>query len=108
MLRCGPRRFATLQTGIAFAGRSGSIPANRQWRRKMAVKPIPDGYPRLTPYLIVGDGAAAIAFYEKAFGARLRLKLATPRGRVGHAELEIGDSLIMLADENPEIGARGP
>jgi PhnB protein len=73
-----------------------------------AVKPIPDGYPRLTPYLIVGDGAAAIAFYEKAFDARLRLKLDAPGGRIGHAELEIGDSLIMLADEHPEIGARGP
>jgi PhnB protein len=73
-----------------------------------AVKPIPDGYPRLTPYLIVGDGAAAIAFYEKAFGARLRLKLDAPGGKIGHAELEFGDSLIMLADEHPEIGARGP
>src|SRR5439155_25940216 len=65
-----------------------------------AVKPIPDGYPRLTPYLIVGAAAAAIAFYEKAFGARLRLKLDEPGGKIGHAELEIGDSLIMLADEH--------
>ena len=73
-----------------------------------AVKPIPDGYPRLTPYLIVGEGAAAIAFYEKAFGARLRLKLDAPGGRIGHAELEIGDSLIMLADEHPEIQALSP
>ena len=73
-----------------------------------AVKPIPDGYPRLTPYLIVGDGAAAIAFYQKAFGARLRLKLDAPGGRIGHAELEIGDSLIMLADEFPEMSARSP
>src|SRR6185503_16563788 len=64
--------------------------------------------PRLTPYLIVGEGAAAIAFYEKAFGANLRLKLDAPGGRIGHAELEIGDSLIMLADEHPESGARGP
>jgi PhnB protein len=73
-----------------------------------AVKPIPDGYPSLTPYLIVADGAGAIAFYEKTFGARLRLKLDAPGGRVGHAELDIGNSLIMLADEHPEIGARGP
>src|SRR5205085_6967588 len=73
-----------------------------------AIKPIPDGYPSLTPYLIVSDGAAAIAFYQRAFGARLRLKLDAPGGRIGHAELEIGDSVIMLADEHPEIGARGP
>jgi PhnB protein len=73
-----------------------------------AVKPVPDGYPSLTPYLIVSDGAAALEFYQRAFGARLRLKLDAPGGRIGHAELEIGDSVIMLADEHPEIGARGP
>jgi PhnB protein len=73
-----------------------------------AVKPIPDGYPTLTPYLIVGDGAAAIAFYQRVFGAKLRLKLDAPGGKIGHAELEIGDSLIMLADEHPEIGALSP
>src|SRR5205823_3752888 len=79
------------------------------WRRAMsAVKPIPEGYPSLTPYLIVSDGPAAIEFYQKTFGAGLRLKLDAPGGRVGHAELEIGDSVIMLADEHPEIGARGP
>src|SRR5205085_5792847 len=73
-----------------------------------AIKPVPEGYPSLTPYLIVSDGAAAIEFYRKAFGARLRLKLDAPGGRIGHAELEIGDSVIMLADEHPEIGACGP
>jgi PhnB protein len=73
-----------------------------------AVKPIPDGYPSLSPYLIVRDGAAAIEFYQKVFGATLRMKLDAPGGRVGHAELEIGNGLVMLADEHPEIGARGP
>ena len=73
-----------------------------------AVKSVPDGYPSLTPYLIVRDGAAAIEFYRKVFGAGLRMKLDAPGGRIGHAELEIGDSLVMLADEHPEIGARGP
>ena len=73
-----------------------------------AVKPVPEGYPSLTPYLIVSDGASSLEFYQKAFGARLRLKLDAPGGRIGHAELEIGDSVIMLADEHPEIGARGP
>src|SRR5260370_5626194 len=103
-----PRRFATLHTGIAFAGRSGSIPGNRRWRRKMAVKSIPDGYHSLTPYLIVADGAAAIAFYQQAFEAKVRMRLPRPHGRIAHAELRIGDSLVMLADEAPQMGARAP
>jgi PhnB protein len=74
----------------------------------MAVKPIPDGYHSITPYLIVADGAGAIAFYQRVFGATLRLKLDGPGGKVGHAELEIGDGLVMLADEHPEMGALAP
>jgi PhnB protein len=73
-----------------------------------AVKPVPDGYPSLTPYLIVADAAAAIAFYQQVFGAKLRMKLDGPDGKIGHAELEIGNSLIMLADEHPEMGALSP
>jgi len=73
-----------------------------------AVKPVPDGYPSLTPYLIVADAAAAIAFYQQVFGAILRMKLDGPDGKIGHAELEIGNSLIMLADEHPEMGALSP
>jgi len=72
------------------------------------VKPIPDGYRSLTPYLIVDGASRAIEFYKAVFGATERMRLGAPGGRVGHAELEIGDSLIMLADEHPEIGARGP
>ena len=74
----------------------------------MPVKPIPDGYPNLTPYLIVADGPAAVAFYQQAFGAKLRLKLDRPDGKIGHAELEIGDSLVMLADEFPPMDAKAP
>jgi PhnB protein len=73
-----------------------------------SVKPIPDGYRTLTPYLIVGDAAAAIAFYKTVFGARERLRLAAPEGRIGHAELEIGDSVVMLADEHPQHQAYPP
>jgi PhnB protein len=73
-----------------------------------AVKPIPDGYPSLNPYLIVRDGAAAIDFYQNVFGAKLRMKLDAPGGRIGHAELEIGNGLFMLADEHPEMGALAP
>jgi PhnB protein len=72
------------------------------------VKPIPDGYRSLTPYLIVNGASGAIEFYKAVFGATERMRLGAPGGRVGHAELEIGDSLIMLADEHPDIGARGP
>src|SRR4051812_31971634 len=72
------------------------------------VNPIPEGYPRVTPYLIVDDGAAAIDFYTSVLGATERMRMAGPDGKVGHAELEIGDSIVMLADEHPEMGALGP
>jgi PhnB protein len=74
----------------------------------MAVKPIPDGYHTITPYLIVKGGAQALDFYKKAFGATEVMRMAGPDGRIGHAEIKIGDSPIMLADEHPEMGFRGP
>ncbi|MCH7760642.1 VOC family protein [candidate division TA06 bacterium] len=74
----------------------------------MTVKPIPDGYNTVTPYLIVKDAASAIDFYQKAFGAKELMRMAGPSGKVGHAEIKIGDSPIMLADESPEMGTRGP
>jgi PhnB protein len=71
------------------------------------VKPIPEGYHSITPYLVVDDATAAIAFYTRAFGAREKFRL--PMGdRIGHAEIEIGDSVIMLADEFPDMGHLGP
>src|SRR5262245_48093260 len=72
------------------------------------VKPIPDGYHSVTPYLIVNGAAAAIDFYKKAFGATEVMRFDAPGGKVGHAEIQIGSSKIMLADEHPEMGARGP
>jgi PhnB protein len=74
----------------------------------MSVKPIPDGYGTVTPYLIVSGAARAIDFYQTVFGATERLRLPTPSGGVAHAEIQIGDSLVMLADECPERGAKGP
>lgn len=65
----------------------------------MAVAPIPAGYATITPYLIVDDAAKAIDFYKKAFGAEELFRLTDPHGKVGHAELQIGNSRIMLADE---------
>jgi PhnB protein len=72
------------------------------------VKPIPDGYPQVIPYLYVDDGAAAIEFYGKVLGTKERMRMGGPDGKVGHAELELGDSVIMLADEFPDMGARSP
>jgi PhnB protein len=74
----------------------------------MAVKPIPEGYRSLTPYLIVREAARAIEFYQRALGAVERCRMAEPGGRIGHAELRIGDSVVMLADEYPEVGAVSP
>ena len=70
--------------------------------------PIPEGYPRVTPYLIVDGAASAIDFYASVLGASERMRLAAPDGRIGHAELELGASVIMLADENEPMGIRGP
>jgi PhnB protein len=72
------------------------------------VKPIPDGYSTVTPYLIVPDAAAAISFYRQAFGASERMRLVRPDGKIGHAEIVVGGSVVMLADEYPPMGARGP
>jgi PhnB protein len=74
----------------------------------MAVKPIPEGYHTVTPYLIIKGAAQAIDFYKKAFGARELLRLADPSGHVGHAEIQVGNSPIMLADEYADMGYRGP
>jgi PhnB protein len=71
-------------------------------------KPIPDGYHAITPYLIVSGAAKALGFYGRAFGAIERDRMQDPAGKVRHAEITIGDSRIMLADEHPEIGALGP
>ena len=72
------------------------------------VKAVPEGYHTITPYLIVDGAGRAIDFYKRAFGAKELMRVPAPGDRVGHAEIKIGDSVIMLADEHPEIQARGP
>ena len=72
------------------------------------VKPIPDGYEGPTAYLIVDGAAAAIDFYKKAFEAKETARFPNPDGKIGHADLEIGGGHVMLADEAPQMGARGP
>ena len=74
----------------------------------MSIKPKPDAYHTVTPYLIAKDAAAAIEFYKKAFGATETMRMPGPGGKVMHAEIKMGDSPIMLADEFPEMGARSP
>jgi len=71
-------------------------------------KPIPDGYHSVTPYLIIKGAADAIEFYKKAFGASELFRFPAPDGKIGHAEIKIGDSPIMLADEVPEMGYKSP
>jgi PhnB protein len=74
----------------------------------MAIQPIPDGYHTATPYLIVKGAGRAIEFYKRAFGASEVMRMDGPNGRIGHAEIRIGNSPIMLADEYPEMGFRSP
>src|SRR2546428_415740 len=71
-------------------------------------KPIPDGYHTVTPYLIVNGAAKALDFYQRAFGATELMRMPGPGGKIMHAEIKIGDSPIMLADECPEMGALSP
>lgn len=72
------------------------------------VQPIPDDYPRVTPYLYVDGAAEAIDFYRGVLGASERMRMEAPDGGIGHAEIAIGDSVIMLADEAPHMGAHSP
>ena len=72
------------------------------------VKPIPEGYNNVTPYLYVRGAAMAIDFYTSVFGAKEIMRMPGPDGRIMHAELKIGDSMIMLADENPAAGIMSP
>ena len=72
------------------------------------VRPVPEGYHTVTPYLTVNGAARAIDFYQRAFGAKEIMRMNGPDGKIGHAELRIGDSVIMLADEMPNAGTRSP
>jgi PhnB protein len=74
----------------------------------MTVKPIPDGYRTLTPYLVVDDAVEAIEYYKNAFGANELVRMEAPGGKIGHAELEIGDALVMLSDPLPQFSTRPP
>lgn len=72
------------------------------------VNPIPSDYPRVIPYLTVDGADEAIAFYAKVFGAKERMRMDAPGGKIGHAEIQIGDAVVMLADEFPDMGGKSP
>lgn len=75
---------------------------------KEHVRPIPEGYHTITPYLVIRDAAKAIEFYKKAFGAQETARMAGPDGKIVHAEIKIGDSILMIADEMPQGAMRSP
>ena len=72
------------------------------------VQAIPTGYAGVTPYLIIREAARALEFYKKAFGATELMRFPAPGGKIGHAEIKIGDGVVMLADESPEMGHKSP
>ncbi len=72
------------------------------------VKPVPEGYRTVTPYLVARGADRAIEFYKRAFGAKERFRMPGPGGKIMHAEIQVGDSMIMLSDEFPEMGGRSP
>jgi PhnB protein len=74
----------------------------------MATQPIPEGYHTATPYLVIDGAADAIDYYKKAFGAKERMRMEAPGNRIGHAEIEIGDSLVMLSDVFPQSTTKAP
>jgi len=72
----------------------------------VAIKYIPDGVHTITPYLTVNDGAGALTFYQRAFGAREVMRMAAPGGKIGHAEMRIGNAIVMLSDEFPGVSSQ--
>jgi PhnB protein len=91
------------ESKLFFRRRSSNI-----LRMSKSVKPIPDGYPVVAPYICVRGAAKALEFYKEAFGAKERMRMEMPGGMVGHAEIQLGDSVIMLADEFPQMNFHGP
>jgi PhnB protein len=105
------QEHGTCKTGIISGPSAIHFPKRSRVRKEkltMSVKPIPDGYHSVTPYLVMKDATSALDFYRTAFGAKELFRMDAPGGRIGHAEMLIGDSHIMLADEAPEMGAHAP
>src|SRR5262245_55773552 len=108
-----PRCFRGIRLArkLAFFHSRNAQKLNAFKRRRTVAKKakaVPRGYRTVTPYLIIKDAASAIDYYKQAFKAKVLMCLSEPNGKVGHAEIKIGDSRIMVADEYPETGSRGP
>src|SRR5437588_9624752 len=93
-------------TGLVV--QDGPVHPDDEGAQMAAVKPIPDNYPRVTAYLAIDGASDAIEFYKKTFGAQERFRMPGPDGRLGHAEIQIGDSVIMMSDAFPEMGHVDP
>jgi PhnB protein len=95
---------------VELDGRHILLVAFNEYREEaqVTVKPIPDGYSSVTPYLIVSGAARALDYYKMAFGASELMRFDGPGGKIAHAEMQIGDSRVMLADESPEMGHKSP
>jgi PhnB protein len=107
--KVNPRTLFEAQPGIACViMRCAHSVRSTTSKETIMARAIPEGYHSVTPYLIIKDAAKAIDFYKRAFGATELMRMPTPEGRIGHAEIRIGDSAIMLADEYPEMGHRSP
>jgi PhnB protein len=106
--RCRARR-----KGLTRPDRGPTKPSRHQGKQEgtmatRTVKSVPEGYHTLTPYLTQRHGAQAIDFYRRAFGAEVRQRMEWPDGRLMHAEIQIGDSIVMMGDEMPEMGVKSP
>ena len=97
----------TTDCAASYAGRRQMVTAKEDEMANQ-VRPVPEGYHTVTPYLYIRGATQAIDFYKRAFGAEERYRMPGPDGRIGHAELTLGDSIIMLADEMPEHGIKSP
>src|SRR5438094_5925346 len=104
----GKIRLKTGQEMAEFVVQDGAPTTAREGVLMAAVKPIPDNYPRVTAYLAIDGAGEAIEFYKKILGAEERFRMPGPDGRIGHAEIQLGDSVIMMADAMPEMGAVDP
>src|SRR5262249_54372237 len=109
--RCASDRWCAsheIAVAIGRGARRHDAPLTHNPGGFMSVKPIPDAYHSITPVLVVNGAARAIEFYKKAFGATEVMRFDDPSGKVAHAELKIGDSILMLSDEHPDRGFRSP
>jgi PhnB protein len=98
--------MAKARKSVRKAAKRSSTPKRKPAAKRVA--PVPAEYGSVTPYLVCRDTKRAIEFYRKAFGAKVKLKMDSPSGGVMHAEISIGDSIVMLGDEMPAMGATAP